>query len=107
MGGMAEVYLCRLIGIGGFDKQVVVKRIRADMADNYEYVEMFLDEGRVAANLAHPNIVQVFEIDMLDGLPYIAMEYVPGRTLAALIQRERGRWDRDLGNIAHVMADVC
>ena len=86
IGGMAEVFLCRLRGIGGFDKQVVVKRIRPDIKDE-AFVDMFLDEARVAANLSHPNIVHVFEIDEADGLPYIAMEYVRGPTLSNALYR--------------------
>ena len=81
-GGMADVFLCRLRGLGGFDKEVVVKRILPERAADPSFVRMFLDEARVAANLNHPNIVQVFEIGEADGLPYIAMEYVHGPTFS-------------------------
>ena len=62
-GGMAEVFLCRLGGLGGFNKEVVVKRILPERVADPSFLRMFLDEARVAANLDHPNIVQVFEID--------------------------------------------
>src|SRR5947207_2637371 len=77
-GGMAEVFQCRLAGLGGFDKQVVVKRILPQHATDPEFVSMFLDEARLAANLAHPNIVQIYEIDTSEGVPYLAMEFVRG-----------------------------
>lgn len=73
VGGMAEVYLCRLNGMGGFEKHVVVKRIRADVVNDFEFITMFLEEARLAANLSHPNIVQIFEADQFEGLPYIAV----------------------------------
>ena len=81
-GGMAEVFLCKLQGIGGFEKHVVLKRIREDAANDVDFVTMFFDEARLAANLNHPNIVQTFEVDQLESMPYIAMEYVKGATLA-------------------------
>ena len=86
---MADVYRCRLRGPGGFEKIVVVKRIRPERAADPCFVNMFLDEARLVASLNHPNIVQVFEIGEADGLPYIAMEYVKGPTLSALMREAR------------------
>ena len=106
-GGMADVYRCRLRGPGGFEKIVVVKRIRAERAADPCFVNMFLDEARLAARLNHPNIVQVFEIGEADGLPYIAMEYVKGPTLSALMRAARRAGQVPLGHVARVMADVC
>ncbi|MBL8955167.1 MAG: serine/threonine protein kinase [Myxococcaceae bacterium] len=107
-GGMAEVFKCRLSGIGGFNKLVVVKRIKPDLMSEPGFVEMFLDEARIAANLQHPNIVQLFEIDEAQGLPYIAMEYVRGPTLA-LINREQRKRGAPLkyGALARLMAGIC
>src|SRR6185369_3211647 len=85
-GGMAEIYLCRLTGMGGFDKEVVVKRIVPELGDDPDFVRMFFDEARVVSNLNHPNIVQVFEIGESDGLPYMAMEHVRGANLAMVIR---------------------
>jgi serine/threonine protein kinase len=106
-GGMAEVFLCTLRGIGGFEKQVVVKRIRPDIADDSEFVAMFFDEARLAANLSHPNVIQVFEVDQIDGTPYIAMEYVKGPTLASLLQRIKTRGGpTPYGHLARIFAGV-
>jgi serine/threonine-protein kinase len=108
IGGMAEVFLCRLVGIGGFEKQVVLKRIRADIEADPEFMMMFFDEARVAANLNHPNIIQVFEVDQLSGTPYLAMEYVRGATLSRVLQKLRAsKTALDLGHFAYLFAGVC
>ncbi len=108
IGGMAEVYLCRLVGIGGFEKQVVVKKIRADIEADPEFVMMFFDEARLAANLSHPNIVHVFEVDQLDGTPYLAMEYVHGATLSRVLQKLRASsTPMQVGPLAYLFAAVC
>jgi serine/threonine protein kinase len=106
-GGMADVFRCRLRGMGGFEKTVVVKRIRAERASDPSFVNMFFDEARLAANLSHPNIVQVFEIGEVDGAPYIAMEYVNGPTFAALSREARRRQRMHLGHVAKIVAGVC
>ncbi|MBK7864449.1 MAG: serine/threonine protein kinase [Archangiaceae bacterium] len=106
-GGMAEVFKCRLSGIGGFNKLVVVKRIRPELVHEPGFVEMFLDEARIAANLQHPNVVQLFEIDQAQGLPYIAMEYVRGPTLALMNREQRKQRRENKGVVARLMAGIC
>ena len=110
-GGMADVYRCRRRGIGGFEKILAVKRIRSERASDPEFVSMFLDEARLAANLNHPNIVQMFEMGEADGAPFIAMEYVPGPTLARLMRKTRRDKRSELrhvaGHVAKILADVC
>ncbi len=106
-GGMAEVFKCRLSGIGGFDKVLVVKRIKPELLSEPEFIKMFLDEARVAAFLSHPNIVQIFEVDQFEGTPYIAMEYVRGPTLFALLRRAKVARRLDAGHAARVLAGVC
>ena len=77
-GGMADVYLAVVQGPAGFNKLVVVKQIRAQLADDPDFLAMFLDEGRLAARLNHPNVVQTNEVGE-DGRRYfIAMEYLEG-----------------------------
>jgi serine/threonine protein kinase len=106
-GGMAEVFLCRLQGIGGFEKDVVVKCIIPERADDPNFVTMFLDEARVAANLSHPGIVQVFEIGEDDGIPYIAMEYVKGVTLDLVVRALQRRRKMHYGHCAKIIAGIC
>ncbi len=83
-GGMADVYLCRQSGMGGFDRQVVVKQIRSHLRDREDVIFMFLDEARLVAQVNHPNVVQIYDIDEQDGLPYLVMEYVRGVSFETL-----------------------
>ncbi len=85
VGGMAELYLARTVGLEGFEKLVVLKRILPQYANNTSFVTMFLNEARLAATLHHPNIAQVFDIDQ-DGADYFfSMEYVHGQDLGHLV----------------------
>jgi serine/threonine-protein kinase len=77
-GGMAELFLGRLHGAGGFAKLVAIKRILPHLAKDEQFREMFLDEGRIASRLSHPNVCQVFELDDSDGDLFLAMEYLDG-----------------------------
>jgi serine/threonine protein kinase len=90
-GGMAEVYLARREGPHGFAKQVAVKRILPQLAGDPEFVAMFVDEARMTARLAHPNIVSVFDFGEEGGELYMAMEYVDGTTGARLIRAAAAR----------------
>lgn len=90
-GGMAEVYLARRAGPHGFQKVVAVKRILPQLAQDHDFVAMFVDEARVCARLAHPNIVQVFDFGEHDGELYMAMEYVDGTTAARLVRAAAAR----------------
>ena len=90
-GGMAEVYLARRAGPHGFAKLVAVKRILPQLASDSDFVAMFVDEARVTARLAHPNIVQVFDFGEQEGELYMAMEYVDGTTGARLIRAAAAR----------------
>jgi serine/threonine protein kinase len=106
-GGMAEVFKCRLAGMGGFEKTVAIKRILPERINDPEFMKMFLDEARVAANLNHPNISQVFEVGDVEGVPYIAMEFVGGPTLFTLCRAARKKEQLHIGHITKVIAGVC
>jgi eukaryotic-like serine/threonine-protein kinase len=90
---MAELFLARATGAHGFNKTVVVKRILSDLADDPNFVDMFLAEARVAAELNHPNVVQIFDFGEAEGTYFIAMEYIDGVNLRRLRQlaEEAGR----------------
>jgi eukaryotic-like serine/threonine-protein kinase len=91
-GGMADLWLARAQGIEGFERHVVIKRIRAEREGEPRMVEMFLAEARLAAKLHHNNIVQVHDVGIEDGKPYFAMEYVHGvdvRQLLEVVHRRR------------------
>jgi serine/threonine-protein kinase len=86
-GGMARVFLATLRGAGGFEKRLVVKQIRPELASSDEFVQRFVAEAKTAVSLSHPNIVPVYELGVEQGTYYIAMELCEGVTLAELLQR--------------------
>src|SRR5688572_22396281 len=85
VGGMAELYLARTVGIEGFEKLVVIKRILPQFATNTSFVTMFLNEARLAATLHHPNIAQVYDIGQEGTEYFFAMEYIHGEDLGRMV----------------------
>ncbi len=86
-GGMAELSKARLSGVEGFQKIVAIKKILPHLADNEEFITMFADEAKLAAQLNHPNIVHIFDLGKIEaGGYFIAMEFVDGRDLRSLLQ---------------------
>jgi serine/threonine-protein kinase len=93
VGGMGEVFLAMQRGPMGFTRPVVVKRILSHLAHDETFVQQFLNEGRLAARISHPAVVQILELDQSqDGAWYLVLEYVHGLTLRAVLKalRERG-----------------
>ena len=86
---MAEIFLAQSHGPEGFEKQVVIKRIRSALADDPSFVQMFIAEARVASKLNHANVVHIFDFDRHEDSYYLAMEYVRGKSLAELHRRAR------------------
>jgi serine/threonine protein kinase len=84
---MATVYLARVSGVGGFQRFVAIKRLHPHLAREPEFIEMFLDEARLAARIHHPNVVSILEIGASEQGYYIVMEYVEGDTLGRLLSR--------------------
>jgi eukaryotic-like serine/threonine-protein kinase len=103
-GGMARVFLATLRGAEGFEKRLVVKQIRPELAADAAFVQRFVGEAKTAVGLSHPNIVPVYELGVEQGVYYIAMEYCPGVTLADVLF-ETGPLEADEG--AYVGAEVC
>lgn len=89
MGGMAEVWLAQISAQSGFQKRLVLKTIQPYLAESPEFVRMFLKEASLAARLNHPNIVQIYELGDIEGRHFIAMEYIPGRSLRQMRARVR------------------
>ncbi len=106
-GGMATVYLARLSATQGFSKWVAIKTIHAHVSDDPKYIGMFLDEARLAARINHPNVCSVFDFGESDGTYYLAMEYLHGQALSAVIRRgmQRGTTDTAIG--ARIVADAA
>jgi serine/threonine protein kinase len=88
-GGMAEIWLARQPGVRGFEKLVVIKRMVGALEEDPEHIEMFLSEARLAAQLTHPNIVQVYELGEENGSFYIVMEFVDGEPLSGVFRESR------------------
>ncbi len=86
-GGMARIYIGRSTGIGSFERHVVLKLITPERANDHTAVQMFLDEARLAASLNHQNVAQVFEVGEDAGIHYLAMEYVHGQDLRAVLAK--------------------
>ncbi len=84
-GGMATVYLGRILGVGGFERFVAIKRLHPHLGADESFVKMFLDEARLVANIRHPNVVPVMEVGGGDDGYYLVMEYVEGETLGAVL----------------------
>ena len=111
-GGMATVYLAKVDGAPGFEKLVALKRIHRHLAKEKRYVDMFLDEARIASRITHPNVCSVFDFGQADGEYYIAMEYLVGEPLSRLcgkVARNPEQRSHSLLPIrmARVIADAC
>ncbi|HEX7581255.1 MAG TPA: TonB family protein, partial [Thermoanaerobaculia bacterium] len=91
-GGMAEVFKARMSGEEGFEKVVAIKRILPHMADSVDFITMFIDEAKLAAQLTHSNIIHIYDLGKVDAYHYIAMEYVEGKDLRSILKLgpERG-----------------
>ncbi len=84
-GGMAEVFLAKSFGAEGLEKILVIKRILPEFSENQRFVEMFISEAKIAVDLNHPNIVQIYDFGKHEGTYYLAMEYVDGADLGHLM----------------------
>ena len=90
---MASVHLARMDGPGGFQRWVAIKRIHSHLIEDESFVQMFLDEARVAALISHPNVAAVIELGKHQDSYWIAMEYLHGEPLREVMRRveERGQ----------------
>jgi len=109
---MARVYLARAEGAPGFQKLVALKRIHPHLADEKDYVEMFLDEARIASRITHANVCSVFDFGVADGEYYIAMEYLVGEPLSRVHRRVVANADQRASpllpaRMVRVIAQAC
>lgn len=104
VGGMAEIFLAKTFGHAGFEKILVVKRIREQFAEDPAFVAMFVDEAKLSAQLVHPNIVQVHDFGKHGMHWFIAMEAVHGKDLKSLMRRLAERGERMPIELAAVIA---
>src|SRR3984957_4290245 len=103
-GGMARLMLATLRGAGGFEKKLVVKQIRDELASDDAFVKRFVDEAKTTVSLSHPNIVPVYELGVEQGTYFLAMELVEGVSVAELL-KNGGPPSPEEG--AYVGGEVC
>jgi serine/threonine-protein kinase len=106
-GGMAEVQLALQRGPAGFEKLVVVKLVHENLASQKAFVDMLLDEARVAALVKHPNVVDIYDLGQAEGRYFIAMEYLEGEPLLAVLRAGREGKRLDTLSTARLVADTA
>lgn len=107
-GGMAEVWLARATGAKGFQKTIVVKTILPHLADDPDFLNMFINEALLAAALNHPNIVQIFDLGQIGERYFIAMEFIVGRTMRQIQRLLRKKHKvMPVWLVLRVMVAVC
>jgi TonB family protein len=92
-GGMAEIWKARMRGLEGFEKLVAIKRILPHLSEDADFVSMFIDEAKLAAQLNHNNIVHIYDLGRLGSSYYIAMEHVEGHDLKDILKQAGERGD--------------
>lgn len=108
VGGMAEIFRAKTYGVGGFEKQLAIKRILPHHAQNEEFITMLIDEAKIAVALNHINIVQVFDLGKIDNDYFIAMEYVEGRDLRTVMRRSRElEIPLTVENAVYTILEIC
>ncbi|MCA9590455.1 MAG: protein kinase [Myxococcales bacterium] len=93
-GGMATVHLGRLLGTAGFARTVAIKRLHPHLAKDPDFVQMFLEEARLAARVKHPNVVATLDVVSMEGELFLVMEYVAGESLSRLVRKTREAGER-------------
>ena len=81
VGGMAEVFKAKTFGVEGFERLLAVKRILPNIAEDEEFITMFIDEAKIAVQLQHANIAQIFDLGKVEDSFFIALEHVSGKDL--------------------------
>src|SRR6184192_2251421 len=108
VGGMAEVFKAKAFGVEGFERLVAVKRILPNIAEDEEFIAMFIDEAKIAVQLQHANIAQIFDLGKVDDSFFIALEYVLGRDLRAIFDRLRQRSElMGFAQACFIVMQVC
>jgi serine/threonine protein kinase len=105
VGGMAELFKAKVIGEGGFEKLVAIKRILPHLSEEQDLISMFVDEARLAALLSHQNIVQIYDFGKECDTYFIAMEYLEGKDLRAVLRKANNALP--LGYALHIASRIC
>jgi serine/threonine-protein kinase len=106
---MAELFLAIQRSVAGFEKLIVIKRILPSMNQDRSFIEMLLQEARIAATLSHANIVQIFDVGQVDGSYFIAMEHVHGEDLRSIVRqmKKKGVQEFPLEHAITIVQGMC
>ena len=108
VGGMAEVYKAKAFGVEGFERLLAVKKILSSIAEDESFINMFIDEAKIAGQLNHPNIAQIFDLGKVDGSYFIALEYIGGKDLKTIFERARRLGEKvSIPRIVYLIMKVC
>ena len=108
VGGMAEVFIAKAFGVEGFERILAIKKILPTMAEDEEFITMFIDEARISVQLNHANVVHIHELGKHDDAYFIAMEYVSGRDLRTMLERYRRRKEiMPTAQAVYVCSKIC
>ena len=107
VGGMAEVYLAKCFGAAGFETLVALKRILPNIAEQDEFIEMFIDEAKITGQLTHPNIAKTFDLGHVNESYFIAMEYIAGHDLRELWEQNRSTGGLPIPQACHIVQRIC
>jgi len=108
VGGMAEVFRAKTFGVEGFERTVAVKRILDNIAEDEEFITMFIDEAKIAVQLQHPNVAQILELGKVDDSYFIAMEFIHGRDMRAIFDHLRKLdYTLPVPQLCYAMMQVC
>ena len=108
VGGMAEVFKAKTFGVEGFEKLVAIKRILHSIAEDDEFIKMFIDEAKITVRLQHANIAQVYELGKIDDSYFIAMEFINGKDLKQLFERNKKEGhSMDIAQACYIVSQMC
>lgn len=107
VGGMAEIYQATYYGTSGFEKPIVIKQILPQYAEHDDFVNMFIQEAKVCASLSHGNIVPIFELGEVDGIYYMALEYIDGYTLQELMDKRSHEHPLSVELVLYILVEIC
>lgn len=107
-GGMAEIFLAKFQGIGGFEKKIIIKRILPRFSENREFIDMLIKEAKTAVLLHHQNIVQIYDLGKVRDTYFISMEYIRGKDLRTVLNRLKSQGQLMPRELAvYIAREIC
>ncbi len=108
VGGMAEVFKAKAFGVEGFERLLAVKRILPNIAEDEEFITMFIDEAKIAVQLNHANIAQIFDLGKVDDSYFIALEFIHGKDVRGIFDRCRASGENmPIAQACFIIMKVC